>query len=113
MTILWQILLYGIWGHITAMLKYHNVGIRSMDKKYYVLCSKTYNASGSLSWLPAVYPHAARGARISETHRRRFGNRIPYRLSYWPDIALPVSKRYQMAFYLGFADLDVWYIFDI
>ena len=69
-----------------------------MDWKYCVLCAKTYNISGSLSWLPVGYRQAARGARICDTHERRFGNRIPYRLSYRPDIALPISKRYQMAF---------------
>ena len=35
--------------------------------------------------------------RICETRRRRFSNRIPYQLLYRPDIALPISKHYQMA----------------
>ena len=83
-------------------------------EKYCVLCSKTYNTSCSLSWLPGVYRQAARGTRIYETHRRRFGNRIPYRLSYRPDIpALSISKRCQIAFLsrvCGFRCLIcIWY----
>ena len=72
------LLLYKTWGYHNNfdftrssgacydVSKYHNAGIWSMDYRYCILCSKTYNTSRSLSQLLAGKQQTGRGACICE-----------------------------------------------